>query len=86
MGKLEDFSLEQLSIFVVALMGGCGGLLAILFRSKCSKISCCGASIERDPEAITDPEIQKEIIRRNSVIINNEPEPEKNINNNTTDN
>ena len=86
MGKLEDFSLEQLSIFIVAIMGACGGLLAILFRSKCSKISFCGASIERDPEAITDPEIQKEVVRRNSVIINNEPEPEKNINNNTTDN
>ena len=78
MGKLEDFSLEQLSIFVVAIMGACGGLLAVLFRSKCNKIKLCGASIERNPEAITDPEVQKEVIRRNSIIINNEPETENN--------
>ena len=78
MGKLEDFSLEQLSIFIVAIMGACGGLLAILFRSKCSKINLCGASIERDPEAITDPEVQKEVVRRNSIILNNEPEVENN--------
>ena len=78
MGKLEDFSLEQLSIFIVAIMGACGGLLAILFRSKCSKVKLCGATIERDPEAITDPEVQKEVIRRNSIIINNEPEIENN--------
>lgn len=77
MGQLENFSLEQLSIFIVAVMGACGGVLAVLFRSKCSKISCCGATIERHPEAITDPEVQKEIVRRESqASINPEGDPE----------
>lgn len=75
MGKLEDFSLEQLSIFIVAVTGACGGVLAILFRSKCKKISCCGCNLERDPEAITDPKVQKEVIRRDSITKLNEKKP-----------
>jgi len=73
MGQLESFSLEQLSIFVVAIMGACGGVMAVLFRSKCSRISCCGCTIERDPEAITDPDVQKEIVHSRRESMSNLP-------------
>lgn len=58
MGQLEDFSLEQLSIFVVAILGACGGLCAIMIKSKCSEIQMGCCKIKRNPEAITDPEIK----------------------------
>mgnify|MGYP003656756627 CR=1 FL=1 len=72
-GRLEDFTLEQLSIMIVAVMGACAGLLAVVFRSKCSSISCCGIKIERDPEAITDPDVQKEVVAQRRASINNLP-------------
>lgn len=77
MTKLEDFSLEQLSIFIVAVLGALSGCLVVCFKSKCDKISTPCLTIHRNPEAITDPEIQKEVIRRDSIInINNNNEPE----------
>ena len=77
MTKLEDFSLEQLSIFIVAVLGALSGCLVVCFKSKCDKISTPCLTIHRNPEAITDPEIQKEVIRRDSVInVNNEPATE----------
>lgn len=68
MTKLEDFSLEQLSIFIVAVLGALSGCLVVCFRSKCDKISTPCLTIHRNPEAITDPEIQKEVMRRDSLI------------------
>jgi len=77
MSKLEDFSLEQLSIFIVAVLGALSGCLVVCFKSKCDKISTPCITIHRNPEAITDPEIQKEVIRRDSMVnINNEPDNE----------
>jgi hypothetical protein len=48
MGKLADFDLEELGFFITLLMGSCGGLMAIIFKSRCSKIRCCGAEIQRE--------------------------------------
>ncbi len=78
MTKLEDFSLEQLSIFIVAVLGALSGCLVVCFKSKCDKISTPCLTIHRNPEAITDPEVQKEVIRRDSMV-NIEPESENNI-------
>ncbi len=75
MTQLEDFSLEQLSIFIVAILGACGGVCAVLFKSKCDRIETPCLKLHRNPEAITEPELQKEVIRRNSTI-NLEPETE----------
>ena len=68
MTKLESFSLEQLSIFIVAVLGALSGCLVVCFRSKCDKISTPCLTIHRNPEAITDPEIQKQVIRRDSLV------------------
>ena len=76
MTKLESFSLEQLSIFIVAVLGALSGCLVVCFRSKCDRISTPCLKIHRNPEAITDPELQKEVIRRKSIININEPETE----------
>lgn len=75
--KLEDFSLEQLSIFIVAVLAGASACLLACFKSKCDRIETPCLKIHRNPEAITDPEVQKEVIRRDSMVnINNNNQSE----------
>ena len=68
MSKLESFTLEQLGLFITLILGSLSGCLVVCFRSKCDKISTPCLTIHRNPEAITDPEIQKEVMRRDSLI------------------
>lgn len=69
MTKLEDFSLEQLSIFIVAVLAGASACLLACFKSKCDRIETPCLKIHRNPEAITEPQavLEREVIRRNSV-------------------
>jgi len=40
---MSEFSLTEISITAVAIIGACGSFLAILERSRCSNIDlCCG--------------------------------------------
>ena len=71
--KLEDFSLEQLSIFIVAVLAGLSACLLACFKSKCDRVETPCLKIHRNPEAITEPELQREVIRRNSTINLDEP-------------
>lgn len=41
MGKLGDFTLDQVSGATALLLGSIGGLLLIIFKSRCETISCC---------------------------------------------
>lgn len=36
---MKEFTLEQATVSITIIMTACGGLLAILFRSKCYSIS-----------------------------------------------
>ena len=56
MTKLQDFTLEELMIFLVSLLGAIGGVLTILFKSKCKTISCCCFKCERDVRAVIEEE------------------------------
>jgi len=76
MTKLQPFSLEQMGLFITLILGSLSACLLVCFRSKCDKISTPCLTIHRNPEAITDPELQKEVIRRNSIVNINEPETE----------
>ena len=48
MGKMADFTMEDLGLFITLMATACGGLLAVVFKSRCKVIRCCGASIERE--------------------------------------
>ena len=48
MGKMADYSMEDLGLFITLMVTACGGLLAVVFKSRCKVIRCCGASIERE--------------------------------------
>ena len=56
MTKLQDFTLEELMIFLVSLLGAIGGVLTILFKSKCKTINCCCFKCERDVRAVIEEE------------------------------
>ncbi len=53
-GTLQDYTIDQLAGATALICGSLGGLLMILWKSKCKKISCCYL-ITCDRE-ITDPQ------------------------------
>lgn len=62
MGRMEDYSIDQLAFFVVGVMGALGALCLSIQKSKCKKIKlCCGiVDCDRDVKAILEEEkIQK---------------------------
>ena len=52
--ELEPFTLNDLMLCIVGILGACGGLLAITQRSKCQ--FCCFGLIQRDVEAVVQSE------------------------------
>ena len=41
MGQLDDFSLDQVAGASALIISSIGGLLLIVFKSRCKTISCC---------------------------------------------
>tara|TARA_R110002096_G_scaffold96055_1_gene214763 strand:+ start:323 stop:562 length:240 start_codon:yes stop_codon:yes gene_type:complete len=78
MTKMADFTLEELMIFSVSVMGGLGVLLSILFKSKCKSIKCCCISCIRDVDAVIKEEKLERGISTPRINLNLEPEPEDN--------
>ena len=60
MTKLHDFTLEELMIFTVSVLGAFSAcsvlILKTISRSKCSKINLCCISCDRDTSIILDEE------------------------------
>ena len=50
--KLQDFTLEELMIFVVSVCGSIGVLLKVIFTSKCRDIDCFFCKCNRDVDAV----------------------------------
>ena len=73
---MADFTLEELMIFSVSVMGGLGVLLSILFKSKCKSIKCCCISCIRDVDAVIKEEKLVRGISTPRINLNLEPEPE----------
>ena len=64
---MEEFTLQELSYFLVMLLGGIGGLFHVIQRSRCTKINCCGVSCTRDVQNIEDdkePESNMEMLEQ----------------------
>tara|TARA_R110002124_G_scaffold148129_2_gene313573 strand:- start:255 stop:443 length:189 start_codon:yes stop_codon:yes gene_type:complete len=57
---LADFSIGEMSIAIVSIIGACGGFLVILERSRCSSIKCCCIRLKREvPVLIEEENIEK---------------------------
>lgn len=59
---IEAFSLTELGVFVASCIGSLGGLLFAISKSRCTKISCCCFSCDRDvPPIIESTELTPNI-------------------------
>ena len=52
--ELEPFTLNDLMLCIVGVLGACGGLIAVTQRSKCE--SCCFGLIKRNVDAVVATE------------------------------
>lgn len=88
MTKLADFTLEELMIFCISVLGALGGLLTVIFKSKCKTIDCCCIKCVRDTELIykeeklelgktESKEKEKQNLKKDDTETNNEPEREE---------
>jgi hypothetical protein len=60
-GQLADFSIDQLAGALALVLGSCGGLLLIVFKSRCTQISFCWglwSCMRQVPEEDSDDEQQ----------------------------
>lgn len=53
---MQEFTIEQLGLFITLMSGACGGLIAVLFKSRCKNIKTPCISCDRDPPKVTDIE------------------------------
>ena len=58
MGAMDDYSIDQLMLFVVGVAGAAGALCLSIQKSKCKKLRlCCGlVDCDRDTQAIIEEE------------------------------
>tara|TARA_R110002126_G_scaffold18542_2_gene70844 strand:+ start:1783 stop:2025 length:243 start_codon:yes stop_codon:yes gene_type:complete len=56
MGKLADFTMNDLMLMIGACGIALSGVLTILWRSKCSNIKFCCLSCDRDVKAVVAAE------------------------------
>lgn len=82
MTKLHDFTMEEMMIFSISVLGALGTCTALilkqLFRSKCKTINCLCFKCIRDTDLVYKEE-QLELGTTESkekINENNEPEPE----------
>ena len=55
---MESYTLSELGLFIAGIFGGISGLIFALQKSRCDKISCCGASCHRklkDDDGVEQP-------------------------------
>ena len=67
MGKLGDFTIDQVAGSVALILGSVGGLCLIMFKSRCERISLCWGLwscdrkvVEEEPEPQPEPEPEPE--------------------------
>jgi hypothetical protein len=57
MGLLQEFTIDQLGGSIALILGSLGGLLLIIWKSRCKKINCCYLlQCERQVDDDTDDE------------------------------
>lgn len=92
MTKMEDFTIDQLMLFIGGVMGSLGALLLIIQKSKCEHISCCCLKCKRNVQAVIEEERlqmtghtggtpeprRSERLKNKEINLDFEPEPEDN--------
>ena len=63
MGKLADFSLDQLAGAAALILSSVGALMLVMFKSQCLKVNCCYGMIKcvrQPPNLSEEPEPEPE--------------------------
>ena len=74
---MKDFNTNDLLLLVVGIAGALGGLLAVVFKSKCKTIDCCCIKCVRDVDAVIAQE--RLALRRSPRILEKKEEKEINL-------
>ena len=53
---MDDFSIDQLMLFIGGILGSIGALLLVIQKSKCEEVNCCCLRCKRNVQAIIDEE------------------------------
>jgi len=86
MGAMDDYSIDQLMLFIVGVAGAAGALCLSIQKSKCKKLKlCCGlVDCDRDTQAIIEEEKlalgRLPTPRKELKLELKEPEPEPEVN------
>jgi len=56
MTKMDNFSIDQLMLFIGGVLGSLGALLLVIQKSKCEQINCCCFSCKRRVDLIIEEE------------------------------
>tara|TARA_R110000737_G_scaffold1122_1_gene3318 strand:+ start:657 stop:917 length:261 start_codon:yes stop_codon:yes gene_type:complete len=56
MTAMDDFSIDQLMLFIGGILGSIGALLLVIQKSKCEEVNCCCLKCKRNVQAIIDEE------------------------------
>ena len=82
---MSDFTMEELMIFTVSILGALGGFMVVLQKSKCKSIcwGCCirdvDAVIQEEKLELTGHSGTTPRISTDNLKLEKEPEPENNI-------
>jgi len=52
MVAMDDFSIDQLMLFIGGVLGSLGALILVIQKSKCKEVDCCCVKCVRDTDAI----------------------------------
>jgi len=72
MGKLDDFSLDQMAGATALVISSLGGLLLIVFKSRCKTIKCCyglWSCVREMPDSDDDEEKAKKEKKKDNLTI-----------------
>lgn len=56
MTKMDDFTIDQLMLFIGGVLGSLGALLLVIQKSKCKSVDCCCIKCVRDVDAVIKEE------------------------------
>ena len=66
MGKLADYTIDQVAGALALTLGSIGGLCLILFKSRCEKITICWGIWSCNRKVVDDDDGEKEVKQSSS--------------------
>ena len=75
MGKLADYTIDQVAGALALTLGSIGGLCLILFKSRCEKITICWGIWSCNRKVVDDDNDEKQEEKKTALIPSAPPPP-----------